>query len=296
VSGFVPSSDHEMPLELFRNQPVLAPTLLEAVFGLKMPDYTHVCLGSETFTDVDPTEYRSDATIILGNPSAPDLAIVLEVQLRPDRRKRFTWPVYLATLRARRECPVTLLVLCGDATTAAACTEPIETGHPDWILKPLVLSPERLPAVTDVAEAQRLPELAVLSALAHADGPDRQAVLNALDEALEAANKNSEKRGHLYYDYVVSRLSVAARHSLEEIMSAHTYEYQSDFARKYYGQGKAEGTAEGEVRAILVVLDARDLSVSDEARTRITSCTDLDQLEIWVRRAATVGSAEDLFD
>jgi hypothetical protein len=50
--------------------------------------------------------------------------------------------------------------------------------------------------------------------------------------------------------------------------------------------------------ATLILTDgeARGLQVSEDARTRITGCTDLDQLEIWVRRAATVGSVEELFD
>jgi hypothetical protein len=36
--------------------------------------------------------------------------------------------------------------------------------------------------------------------------------------------------------------------------------------------------------------------VPDDARARITGCTDLDQLDAWVRRAATVDSIDDLFD
>jgi hypothetical protein len=287
----MPSTDHEMPLELFRNQPALAPELLQAVFGLKIPTYEHATLGSETFNDVDPTEYRADATIILGDPGTPELAIVVESQLRPDGRKRYTWPVYMATLRARLECPVMLLVLCPDAGTAAECAEPIETGHPDWVLIPLVVSPERLPAVTDPAEARRLPQLAVLSTLVHADGPYGAAVLESLCAALDEVDAADTAEGALYYDYLVSRLSADARHRLEEIMRAGTYEYQSDFARKYFGQGKAEGKAED----ILTFLEARGLLISEEARARISNCTDLDLLMTWVRRAATIESVEELF-
>jgi hypothetical protein len=39
------------------------------------------------------------------------LGIVIEVQLQRDDRKRFTWPVYVAGLRARLECPACLLVV-----------------------------------------------------------------------------------------------------------------------------------------------------------------------------------------
>ena len=74
-------------------------------------------------------------------------------------------------------------------------------------------------------------------------------------------------------------------------MSTGTWEYKSDFARRYYGQGRAEG----EARALLGFLDARGISVPDAARERIMRCTDLEQLEIWVRRAATISTVDELF-
>ena len=78
-------------------------------------------------------------------------------------------------------------------------------------------------------------------------------------------------------------------------MATRTYEYQSEFVRKYVFQGRLQGRAEGEATAVLAVLEARGIDVPDEARTRIVECTDLDQLDTWVRRAATAESIEDLF-
>lgn len=75
-------------------------------------------------------------------------------------------------------------------------------------------------------------------------------------------------------------------------MAAGTYEYKSDFARRYYGQGRAEG----EAKALLGFLEARGIVVPDDARERIMRCTDLDQLETWVRQAVTVSTVEELFD
>jgi hypothetical protein len=49
------------------------------------------------------------------------------------------------------------------------------------------------------------------------------------------------------------------------------------------------------VRALLAILNARGIPVPDDARARITGCTDLDQLETWVRRAATATTIQDLF-
>lgn len=79
-------------------------------------------------------------------------------------------------------------------------------------------------------------------------------------------------------------------------MAIGTYEYQSDFARRYYGQGKTEGRAAAEAESVLRVLAARGITISDEVRERVTSCTDHDQLTEWLSRAVHVEAADDLFD
>lgn len=45
----------------------------------------------------------------------------------------------------------------------------------------------------------------------------------------------------------------------------------------------------------MIVLEARGVAVADEVRARIVACKDPVQLENWLRRAANVGSVEDLF-
>ncbi|MGV9678324.1 hypothetical protein ACWDSJ_23860 [Nocardia sp. NPDC003482] len=75
-----------------------------------------------------------------------------------------------------------------------------------------------------------------------------------------------------------------------------TYEYKSDFARRYIAQGRSEGRAEGEAQALLVILDARGIVLSDDSRRRIADCRDMDQLNAWLRRSATATSADELFD
>jgi hypothetical protein len=44
-------------------------------------------------------------------------------------------------------------------------------------------------------------------------------------------------------------------------------------------EGEAKGRAEGEARLVLAVLDARGIDIPDDARARITRCSDPDQLE-----------------
>jgi hypothetical protein len=294
----VPSHLHEVLLELFRQRPSLAAELLSTTFGLELPEHEGARVEPAEFTDLRPTQYRADTVVALTDSDGPVLAVVVEVQLRPDEDKRWSWPVYLASLRAREQCPVVLLVVCPGETVAAWCRGPVAMGHPGWDLVPLVLGPESVPVVTDPAEAVRSPELAVLSAMAHGRGPDRERVLDAFAAALGSVEQD---RFTLYSDVVLAALPVAARHHLEALVKLGNveYEYQSEFVRKYVFQGRAEGRVEGrvegEANAVLAVLDARGIEVSDVARAHITGCADLEQLDAWVRRAVSVASADDLF-
>jgi hypothetical protein len=72
-------------------------------------------------------------------------------------------------------------------------------------------------------------------------------------------------------------------------------EYKSEFARRYFNDGEAKGKAEGKAEDVLDVLAVRGIEVPDLARARISGCTDLAQLESWVRRAAVAGSVDELF-
>ena len=99
----MPSQLHEMLLLLFRNRPALAPELLKEALGIELPAYSEVRLESAELTEAVPAEYRADLVVLLVD-GKPVLGIVVEVQLKPDARKRFSWPVYVAGLRARLEC------------------------------------------------------------------------------------------------------------------------------------------------------------------------------------------------
>jgi hypothetical protein len=289
----VPTSNHELPLEMVRNRPQLVPVLLRDVFGLEVPDHFHTTLASESYADTGPAELRCDATVLLGDPEAPGLGVVVESQLRARDEKSYSWPAYLAMLRLRRKCPVMLLMFCPDEATARACTAPIDMGHPGWVLKPLAVHPAALPAITDPAMACRLPELAVLSAPTHAEGPHVEMVFASLCAALGTLSSDT---GALYHDYVLSRFSDAARKLLEDTMKLSDYEWQSEFALRHIAEGEAKGEARGEAKSVLLVLDARGIPVPEDLRERITGCSDIGQLERWVQRAAVVDSAEQLLD
>jgi thioredoxin-like negative regulator of GroEL len=70
------------------------------------------------------------------------------------------------------------------------------------------------------------------------------------------------------------------------------YEYQSDFAKKYVAQGRAEEAA----RALLIVLRARGFEVPDDARERILSQKDPERLQCWLEKAAVADTVDAVFD
>ncbi|MGH3325092.1 MAG: hypothetical protein ACRDOV_11830 [Streptomyces sp.] len=82
-------------------------------------------------------------------------------------------------------------------------------------------------------------------------------------------------------------------------MSSTDWPVYSPFAQLHFGRGRTEGRAEGRMEEaanlILAVLAARQVPVPDDVRSRITRCTDLEQLEAWATRAATADTTRDLF-
>lgn len=70
------------------------------------------------------------------------------------------------------------------------------------------------------------------------------------------------------------------------------YQYQSDFAKKYVAEGRAEGTA----LAILAFLEARGLAVPDAVRERIVAEKDPQRLARWVKRAAVAATIAEVLE
>jgi hypothetical protein len=297
----MPSGLHEVITELFRSRPALAAEVLERCLHLDVPEYKEARLAGGDLPKLQPAERRADAVVMLHQDrAAPVLAIIVEVQLREDQRKRRTWPDYLTGLHSRYDCPAILLVVCPGRAAAAWAAGPIAIGHPGFVLRPLVLGPDLMPAITDVDEAVARTELAVLSGIAH--GTDK-AVRNAVFTALAVFSAQDMDLATLYADVIVAELPKALRKTAEEELRAKTVEYKSDFARSYYAQGeakgkaegKAEGEAEGEAKSILAVLVARGIAVTPDQESQVKRCTDLDQLDKWLRRAATAESADQVF-
>ncbi len=282
---------HEILVDLFKNRPPFAAEILVEVLGLSLPDYTEARIASADLTEIQPAEYRADIVVLLFDDGAPVRVVIVEVQLATDPKKRLSWPAYVTVARAVHGCPVALLIVAPDPAVAGWCAEPIETGVPGFVLRPPVLRRTAVPIVTEPGEAARRPELGVLSAMAHGETGQGATIAAALVPVLQRID---DDRGRLYYDLVYNSLNDAARRELETTMKG--YEYQSDFARKYVAQGRTEGRTEEAARALLTVLRARGLGMSDAIRERILSEKDPERLRRWLEKAAVAGSVAAVLD
>lgn len=282
----MPSQLHEALLLLFRNDPRLAPELLREALHLELPAYTEARVESAELTDVQPAEYRADLVVLLYE-ERPVLGIVVEAQLSVDEHKRYAWPVYVVGLRARMRCPVCLLVVTADEGVARWARREIALGGGNTF-QAFVLGPSGVPEISDEARAKATPELAILSVMAHGKDADTDKALQIALAAIAATVHLDATRMPLYFDLVLVSLSEAVRKSVED-MKQGKYEYQSDFARKYFSEGEARGRSV----ALLKLLQLRFGAVSDAVTTRVRSAS-LEELDLWTERVLSAESVEDV--
>lgn len=292
----MPSPLHDTLNLLFRNRPRFALEMCQAL-RIPVPDDLPVQVVSNELNDRPSIDLYPDTVITVGPRLHPVHAIIVEVQQRESASKRESLPRYAAALWLQMNCPVTVLVICPDQRTADWAEKPIDTNLPGYRLRCGVIGPASIPRVTQIPQAAEHPELAALSVMTH--GEDIS-VVKAFLAALEYLPADHAPQ---YYEYAYRLASQAARRLMEEIMESTTWPVYSPFAKEHFGKGReeglaeglAEGRVEGEARAVLAVLDARGIAISDSERAFIQACTDLVLLDEWVRRAATATTTADLF-
>ena len=296
----MPSAVHEAIRDLFRDTPAFAAELLADVLRISLPAHSAARLADVTYPQNSAPALSADAVVELTADDTPVLAIVVEVQLARDAEKRAVWPVYVTAQARLSRCAAVILVVALDADVAAWAREPIEIG-PGSVVTPCVVGPSAVPRGIEPVMARDHVELAVLGAIAHGNERDGETAIAA---ALEAIRSLDDDRARCYAAAIYSALNAAMQRTMEEMMQrSHAMKEAEDvFVKRLIeigeqageSRGEARGVAQGEARALIQVLAARGLALTDAHRARILACTDAAMLDRWVARAVTAATVDDV--
>ncbi|AUX23808.1 hypothetical protein SOCEGT47_043380 [Sorangium cellulosum] len=246
----MPTLEHNALVEMFRERPELAPHVLATLFHVEVPPHASVAVAESSLDQLIPAEFRADLVLELRDAKgALVLAIVLEVQRDVDPNKKFSWPTYVTGVRARRRCDTVVLVVAPDAGVAAWAAESIDLGLGLGTVTPLVLGPAVVPEITD-PEADMEAELAVLSAIAHGNGPNGLTVLQA---ALAALGRLDQEHAMVYFQLIWDGLREPMQQALEALVMERQIEGEVNlppFVQRLIDRGKLEGMREGELKGM----------------------------------------------
>jgi len=102
----------------------------------------------------------------------------------------------------------------------------------------------------------------------------------------------------LQLQHALTRRSHRTPEEEEFIMAMHKgwEELRTESIAAGRAEGIAAGRAEGQAEAVLTVLHARGIAISDADRVRILGEQDVERLKRWVEKAIVASSIEDLID
>jgi len=291
----MPSYAHQLLLLLFRNRSGSAADLLRQI-DVPLPGYDEVCIESSDLSDLRPAEYQADLVLFLQRDRHKKLGVIVEVQLGRDEDKPYSWPAYVANLRARHRCPVCLLVITVDEAVARWASRSIDLG-PGSRCTPAVVGPSNTRAIVAPRDAEENVELSVLSAVEHGHSTDVALATRIACTAVLASVDLDAERSRLYIDLILISCSESVRREVLQVMNSLGFEYQSDFARHYVAQGRAEGRVEGKtegrMEVVLKLLTLRFGPLTEAVQTRVRGAPDaqLDAVAEQVLSAQTLEEA-----
>ncbi|WP_299541899.1 hypothetical protein [uncultured Streptomyces sp.] len=296
------SSPHEAMHRIFQEYPGLFSRVSE-VLDVDLPTPTFTEVLSTDLTEARPVERRVDTLLRVETEHDGPFLLAVEAQGKKDPAKTTGWPYYVGYLNNRYALPVLLLVVCQDHATAAWASRPITVGLRGWqtlTLNPLVAGPHNMPVITDVAEARKDLALATLAAITHADDPDVGAILKTLSAALRDAPADiTNPIVELTAQGLGTRPAATQWRNLVAVdLSFYTSPLSEEIRDEGRAEGRDEGRAEGQAveraQALLRVLEARQIPLTDETRATITTCHDLELLRHWFDRALTATTPEEI--
>lgn len=289
---------HEAILEVARTNPADTLELLSiAGVDFDPEELRYARNDSENANRRFPRERRIDAVVRL-DMSDGSLVVPIESHRRNNQnpaklvaRARPKWAADVAVLHEDCECPVLMLVISDCDEVAAEARKPIQLG-PGSTVQVVSFGPAQVRIIVDPDAPGATPGAAMLSAIFHGNGPNREAVLNALDHVLARIDKEEAARR---IGVVSTTLDEESAHILEAIMATTKFKYHSAWADGLREEGREEGELRSARTAVFNILTARSIETTAEQRMLIETCEDLRRLESWLMAAATAASSEEVF-
>lgn len=288
------SSSHEALHRIFQEDTGAVVRALRQLLGVPFPEPDRAFVVSPDLTEIAPIERRVDTLLQVETKDDGTYLFAIESQSRRDPKKPAAWAYYLSYMHAKFGHQPVLIVLCPDEATARWAARPISLGiphHPSLTVRPLVLGPGNVPVIMDAKEVARDIPIAAFSAMTHSRDENVDDILKVLGTTLTKTLPLEEAT--MYAELVAAGLgNTMARKTWSDLMSALLNFFRSEHAQRAFAEVRAEKGA----KDVLRVLSCRQLEVTEEARERIQSCTDLDLLDTWLVRAVTASRIEELFD
>ena len=288
----MPSATHQALVALLCEHPELM-AVLAPVMDLGLPGRIRIRPASAQFTDLEPPNYPADLVLRIEDERGRLLHLfIVEIQLRRDRRKRISWPIYVTSARAQigAKGRLTLVVLALNPAVAAWCAQPIELDTNGSVLRPLVLGPSIIPKIVDAERARAHPELAVLSAVVHARAAEASEIATA---ALMACGTLDSDQASLYSDLIVAQLDTVARRAVEKLMEIQGYRLQTAFARRHFAAGRKEGRKEALAQILTLQLEQQFGPLPRDAALAIEAA-DMKTLLAWGTRVLAAASLDEV--
>jgi hypothetical protein len=313
----MPGPIHEGLLSLLLNSPPLVFELAAACGARLHGKHVELRRSSEVFQDpgVPGRLFTADAVIIgwgLVDGKLVEVdGLVLEIQMHHDRLERTSWIIYRAGVRSRHRCRGWTLVVSPEADVRRRARELFEH-EPELV--PLIVEPDLIPQIVDFSQARGEPELTILSAVMHVRSDAAVACGRA---ALVALLEVPREHQQCYLDLVSAcltedQMAEAVQQLPPEVdielskLELESYAYAKGLRRGREAgveEGRREGSREALqaacaalVTRLRATLAQRGIELDLASRARVERCSDLEQLSLWLVRAATATSASDLFD
>jgi hypothetical protein len=299
----MPSMTHEALLALLTERPEVLLRLIAPSVPPAWTVGTTAVAERADFAELRVGTLHADRLFTLRAPSGEVVAVVVLELLwsRAPRGKKLTMLRYEVLAHARfAGAPAFGVVLAPRARVARAFRAQRTGLEPRVQYAPLVLGPEAVPVVTDVEVARQCPELAVLSAVAHAGTGAGAAVARV---ALASCAALDPEDAAIYADLVLSSLPRLVRAGLEAWMESlkGKYRFQSELARHWIGVGREVGVEEGReegrrlalASTLVKLLTLRFGPVDGTLRERI-DLADVATLERWTEQVLSAASAADV--